>query len=138
MASESQPPGVQEGSSTPPPPVASKEDQKTAAALSNMDTNGEDASGSASRKEVDTEALGKAMQNLSTKNGAAPPAAAKKAVVKVAAADVTLLVRCVVEAFVALVRILSGVAGCDSHSVHYRISNILTKHNSCSGRAAGT
>jgi hypothetical protein len=87
MAEEKQPADVHEGSSTPPPPTGSKEDQRAAAALSNLDTNGEDDGNS--KKEVDTEALGKAMQNLGVKDGQKQES---KKVVKVNAADVTLLV----------------------------------------------
>jgi hypothetical protein len=91
MAEEKQPADVHEGSSTPPPPTGSKEDQKAAAALSNLDTTADD--DSTSKKDVDTEALGKAMKNLDVKDGQKKaPAQEPRKTVKVSPADVTLLV----------------------------------------------
>jgi hypothetical protein len=73
----------------PAPLPASAEDRKAAAALSSLDVRGEDEAAPA--KEVDADALGQAMKNLSVEEG---PKAEAKVVkkVKVDAADVGLLV----------------------------------------------
>jgi hypothetical protein len=89
MASEPNP--ADQESEIPPVP-ASAEDRKAAAALSNLETRGAD-DDAVAKRDVDTEALGKAMQNLdvSKKDGAtAEPAVKKK--IKVEAVDVALLV----------------------------------------------
>jgi hypothetical protein len=103
MASE--PPakaGPNEAEETAPVPT-SAEDRKAAEALSKLDARGDDES-AAPAKEVDADALGKAMKNLSVVEGSAEKdAGAKKEVekkkIKVDTADVTLLVcifaRCV-------------------------------------------
>jgi hypothetical protein len=65
------------------------EDRAQAGALSSLDVRGEDES--AVKKEVDTEALGKAMEKLDVKNEAKKKEEAKRAV-KVDAKDVNLLV----------------------------------------------
>jgi hypothetical protein len=98
MASE--PPskaGVNEAEETAPLPT-SAEDRKAAAALSKLDARGDDDSATAS-KEVDADALGKAMKNLSVGGGesdekgkAEAKEQANKVKVKVAPADVMLLV----------------------------------------------
>lgn len=66
---EPQPSNIHEGA-TEETPVAptSAEDRKTQAALSSLETRGEDDDAS-SKKDVDTEALGKAMKNLKVKEG---------------------------------------------------------------------
>ncbi|KAF2089203.1 hypothetical protein K490DRAFT_64413 [Saccharata proteae CBS 121410] len=83
---EPQPQGVHEGAEAPPAPT-SAEDRKTAAALSSLDAQNE--TETATKQEVDTEALGKAMDNLNVKE---EKKAETKKVVKVDAADVALLV----------------------------------------------
>lgn len=88
MAEEPQPAGVHEGAEQPPAP-ASAEDRKAQAAMSTMDAAQGDEEG-APKKNVDTEALGKAMKSLDVKDQNKKEEAKK--VVKVDAADVTLLV----------------------------------------------
>jgi hypothetical protein len=99
MASEpSAKAGPNEAEETAPLPT-SAEDRKAAAALSKLDTRGEDES-AAPAKEVDADALGKAMQNLSVAEGGEQADADRKKKtaeenkkkVKVDAVDVTLLV----------------------------------------------
>jgi hypothetical protein len=81
-----------------PPVPASAEDRKAAAALSKLDARGDDDVATPA-KEVDADALGKAMQNLSVGEGKGEKADAGKKVeeqkkkIKVDAADVALLVR---------------------------------------------
>jgi hypothetical protein len=65
------------------------EDRKAAEAMSKLEDRGDD--DGPARKEVDTEALGKAMKNLAIGAGAAKAAELKKKV-KVEAADVALVV----------------------------------------------
>jgi hypothetical protein len=98
MASE--PPsksGANEAEETAPLPT-SAEDRKAAAALSKLDARGDDDAADSASKEVDADALGKAMKNLSVGGGdgekgkAEAKEQANKVKVKVAAADVTLLV----------------------------------------------
>ncbi|KAK8165189.1 hypothetical protein IWX90DRAFT_156813 [Phyllosticta citrichinensis] len=89
MAEEPQPAGVHEGVQTPAAPVAA-EDRKAAAAMSNLDANQNDDEG-APKKDVDAEALGKAMKNLDVSDNTTPKNVVKK-VVKVDPADVALLV----------------------------------------------
>jgi hypothetical protein len=84
MASE--PVNANEQENETPNVPASAEDRKAAAALSNLDSRGTD--DDVVKKDVDTEALGKAMQNLDVK-GKGEEKAAK---IKVEAADVKLLV----------------------------------------------
>ncbi|KZF26186.1 hypothetical protein L228DRAFT_7186 [Xylona heveae TC161] len=80
----------------------SAEDRATAAAMSSLDTRGAEEESVAPSKQLDSEALGKAMKNLNVSGGAAPakatggaaataPPAEKKKAVKVDQADVTLL-----------------------------------------------
>ena len=89
MASEPQSSTVQEGADPENTPVPTNaEDRKTAAALSSLEGRPDEDEGK-SGKDVDTEALGKAMKNLDVKDG---KGAEKKKVVKVEAADVALLV----------------------------------------------
>ncbi|OJD36771.1 uncharacterized protein BKCO1_9000104 [Diplodia corticola] len=88
MAEEPQPAGVHEGAGQPPAP-ASAEDRKAQAAMSTLDAAQRDDDG-APKKNVDTEALGKAMKNLDVKDQNKPQEAKKT--VKVDPADVTLLV----------------------------------------------
>jgi hypothetical protein len=90
MAEELQPSGISEGAATPHAPTATAEDRKAAAALSSLDAPAQEDDASAGKK-VDSAALGEAMKNLSVEGKPAPE---KKKVVKVDAADVTLLVRC--------------------------------------------
>ncbi|KAL1303861.1 hypothetical protein AAFC00_000317 [Neodothiora populina] len=89
---EPQPTDIQEGDHVP-----SAEDRKAAAALSNLDANTE--SNNASRQ-ADTEALGRAMQDLNVRSDATAGAqqegvnsAVTRKVAKVDATDVTLLVQ---------------------------------------------
>lgn len=90
MAEEPQPPTVREGAEDPPALPANAEDRKAAAALSSLDARDEDES-TAKGKDVDTEALGKAMKSLDVKDsGKKAETPAKK--VKIEAADVSLLV----------------------------------------------
>lgn len=86
MASE--PPanaGPNEAEESAPLPT-SAEDRKAAAALSKLDENDDS---SAPAKEVDADALGKAMKNLNVKEGAGEETKKK---VKVDAVDIALLV----------------------------------------------
>jgi hypothetical protein len=89
MASEPQPSAVHEGADLDSEPVPTNaEDRKTAAALSSLE--GRDEDDSKTGKDVDTEALGKAMKNLDvSKDG---KTVEKKKVIKVEAVDVALLV----------------------------------------------
>lgn len=92
MAEEPQPPNVHEGASDPAPPEkTSAEDRKAAAALSSLDARGEDDDAPAGKKEVDTEALGKAMRGLNVKEEGKKEEVKRK-VVKVDQGDVALLV----------------------------------------------
>jgi hypothetical protein len=92
MASEPQPPTVHEGADPDSVPVPTNaEDRKTAAALSSL--SGRDDDDSKAGKEVDTEALGKAMKNLDvSKDGGGTAEKKKKKVIRVEAGDVALLV----------------------------------------------
>jgi hypothetical protein len=85
MAEEPQPSSLTEGATEESTQPTNAEDRKAAAALSSLDTHNEDDTG----KDVDTEALGKAMKNLDVKDAGKKAEAAK---VKIEAADVTLLV----------------------------------------------
>lgn len=99
---EAQPPTIVEGATTGdvddeiPVPAKSAEDRKAAAALSSLDAPREDES--TSTKDVDQEAVRKAMERLggaATTNGTVAKKDDKKVVkktVKVDPADVTLLV----------------------------------------------
>lgn len=89
MAEEPQPAGVHEGAEQPPAP-ASAEDRKAQAAMSTLDAAQREDDG-APKKNVDTEALGKAMKSLDVKDKSKTQEV-KKAV-KVDPADVALLVR---------------------------------------------
>lgn len=88
MAEEPQPAGVHEGAEQPLAP-ASAEDRKAQAAMSTLDAAQREDDG-APKKNVDTEALGKAMKNLDVKDQNKKQEVKK--VVKVDPADVTLLV----------------------------------------------
>lgn len=88
MAEEPQPAGVHEGAEQPPAP-ASAEDRKAQAAMSTLDAAQREDDG-APKKNVDTEALGKAMKSLDVKDKSKTQEV-KKAV-KVDPADVALLV----------------------------------------------
>lgn len=99
MAEEPQPSNIQEGADLEPVP-ANAEDRKAAQALSALDAKG-DEDASQPKKEVEIKALGEAMKNLEFAQGGASkkPASetkkeqeAPKKLVKVDAADVTLLV----------------------------------------------
>jgi hypothetical protein len=68
------------------------EDRKAAEAMSKLEDRGDDDGSPA--KEVDAEALGKAMKNLAIGAEAERAAELKKKKVKVEAADVTLVVSC--------------------------------------------
>jgi hypothetical protein len=85
MAEEPQPSSLAEGATEESTLPTNAEDRKAAAALSSLDTHNEDDTG----KDVDTEALGKAMKNLDVKDAAAKKSEVK---VKIEVADVTLLV----------------------------------------------
>ncbi|EKG15460.1 hypothetical protein MPH_07331 [Macrophomina phaseolina MS6] len=85
---EPQPAGVHEGAEQPPAP-ASAEDRKAQAAMSTLDAAQREDDG-APKKDVDAEALGKAMKSLDVKDQNKKQEA-KKAV-KVDPADVALLV----------------------------------------------
>jgi hypothetical protein len=87
---EPQPAAVREGAADAHAPTGTAEDRKAAAALSTLDTAADDA---AEKKEVDgkalyEKALGTAMQGLDVKDQKSD----EKKVVKIEAADVTLLV----------------------------------------------
>ncbi|KAI5370400.1 Putative nascent polypeptide-associated complex subunit alpha-like, UBA domain-containing protein [Septoria linicola] len=96
---EPQPSNVQEGADAPDVVPASKEDRKAAAALSSLDANPtEDGK---PKKETDLKALSEAMKNLDMTAAKPKPAGtsavakkeeAPKKLIKVDAADVTLLV----------------------------------------------
>jgi hypothetical protein len=88
MAEEPQPNALVEGATEESTLPTNAEDRKAAAALSSLDTHNEEDTG----KDVDTEALGKAMKNLDVKDGAKKAELAK---VKIDAGDVALLV-CIV------------------------------------------
>lgn len=104
---EPQPATIHEGDQTSALP-ANAEDRATAAAMSALDTRGED---EAAKKEVDTEALGKAMNNLGT--GDAPKKVEeKKKVVKVEPADVNLLVSCRPGGMKGGTRVMDGSISC--------------------------
>lgn len=99
MASEPQPSNVHEGADADGHPAPSNaEDRKAAAAMDKLDQRGagDDEEGG-SKKDVDAEALGKAMKNLDVKESAEKLAEKK---VKVEAVDVTLLVSALMEVFV--------------------------------------
>ena len=98
---EPQPPSVHEGADIDdeaPALPKSAEDRKAAAALSSVSARDDDSTEPA--KEVDQEALGRAMKNLDVSGGVKPATVAKedavrdkkKAAVKVDQADVALLV----------------------------------------------
>lgn len=96
---EPQPSNVQEGADAPDVVPASKEDRKAAAALSSLDANPtEDVK---PKKETDLKALSEAMKNLDMTAAKPKPTGAStvakkeeapKKLIKVDAADVTLLV----------------------------------------------
>jgi hypothetical protein len=86
---EPQPSNIQEGASDAPAPTGSAEDRKAAAALSSLDERDDADSG---KKNVDTTALGEAMKNLDVSEKKDTKEAVNKKVVKVDAADVSLLV----------------------------------------------
>ena len=99
MAEEPQPSNVQEGADPPDVIPASNEDRKAAAALSSLDVK-EDQDATPNKKEVDLKALGEAMKNLeltqgtgkkTTSSDATKKEEAPKKLVKVDAADVSLL-----------------------------------------------
>ena len=85
-------------SATPDPDAADQrlpanpEDRKAAAALSSLNNGDSADSGSNLPSTADQEALGNAMSRLDITGGQATAAAKKKAAVKVAAEDVSLLV----------------------------------------------
>lgn len=97
---EPQPPNVQEGADAPDVLPANAEDRKAAAALSSLDAKGADEDSGAAKKNVDLKALGEAMKSLEMGQAPKKPTAesavkkeeAPKKLVKVDAADVTLLV----------------------------------------------
>ncbi|KAF2751959.1 hypothetical protein M011DRAFT_10799 [Sporormia fimetaria CBS 119925] len=91
MAEEPQPSTVHEGASDPHAPTSTAEDRKAAAALSSLDAQDAKPVGD---KNVNTKALDEAMKNLSveSKAGSEKRTVSEKKTVKVAAADVTLLV----------------------------------------------
>lgn len=78
---------AQDGADETPPVPTNAEDRKTAAAMSNLEGRGDEDEGG---KEVDADALGKAMKNLNVKDEGAKKTEGKK--IKVEAADVSLLV----------------------------------------------
>lgn len=99
---EPQPSNVQEGADPPDVLPASKEDRKAAAALSSLDAK-EDQDATPNKKEVDLKALGEAMKNLELSQGTGKKTPsndpgkkeeAPKKLVKVDAADVSLLGMC--------------------------------------------
>ncbi|PVI00216.1 hypothetical protein DM02DRAFT_614552 [Periconia macrospinosa] len=86
MAEEPQPEALHEGAADPHAPTGTAEDRKAAAALSSLDAQDDDAAG---KKNVDSKALGEAMKGLSVKDKNGDE---KKKIVKIDAADVSLLV----------------------------------------------
>jgi hypothetical protein len=102
MASEPQPPTIHEGADPDSAPLPTNaEDRKTAAALSSLEKGrgDDDDDERKAGKEVDTEALGKAMQNLDVaKEGGTvdeedeEKTTRRKKAVRVEAGDVALLV----------------------------------------------
>ncbi|KAF2103065.1 hypothetical protein NA57DRAFT_72050 [Rhizodiscina lignyota] len=92
MAEEPQPSTVQEGATEDAPAVpASAEERKTAAALSKLEATGDD--NTAPKKDVDADAIAKAMQNLDVGDKAkAPEKKEEVKKVKIDATDVGLLV----------------------------------------------
>lgn len=91
MAEEPQPSNIQDGATEDAPAVpASGEERKTAAAMSKLEEKGDD--DATQRKDVDTEALGKAMKDLDVSEKA-PEQKTEVKKVKIEAVDVTLVVR---------------------------------------------
>jgi hypothetical protein len=88
MASDPLPSASNEAAEDPSLP-SNAEDRKAAEAMSKLEDRGDD--DGAARKEVDAEALGKAMKNLAIGTEGAKAAEVKKKV-KVEAADVALVV----------------------------------------------
>ncbi|KAF1838736.1 hypothetical protein BDW02DRAFT_626806 [Decorospora gaudefroyi] len=82
---EPQPSPIHEGATTPPAPTSTASDLKAQALLSALDAQ----EAESTKKEVDGQALDKAMKGLSVQN---KPAASERKNVKVEPADVTLLV----------------------------------------------
>jgi hypothetical protein len=82
---EPQPAEVQEGAADPHAPTGTAEDRKAAAALSTLDVQEEPGA----KKEIDPNALNKAMNGLDIKGKKSE----ENKTVKVEAADVNLLVR---------------------------------------------
>lgn len=92
---EEQPPEIHEGApvADEPAPTGTADDRKAAAALSSLDQRGDvDGDTASDKKDVDTEALGKAMKNLDGGGKKDDKSATVQKKVKVEAADVTLVV----------------------------------------------
>ena len=98
MASSPQPLNVREGAEAAevdenPALPANAEDRKAAEAMSSLERRGEDDDDTSKSRNVDTEALGKAMQNLGvTDDGSKGEKKPEEKKIKIDAADVTLLV----------------------------------------------
>lgn len=93
---EEQPAEIHEGApvADEPAPTGTADDRKAAAALSSLDQRGDvDGDTSSEKKDVDTEALGKAMKNLDGGAKKEDKSATVQKKVKLEAADVTLVVR---------------------------------------------
>ncbi len=98
MASSPQPSNIHEGAESaeadenPTVQPASAEDRKTAAALSALEARGGEDDDEKKSKDVDTDALGKAMKNLEVKGEGKQEVKKEEKKIKIDAADVGLLV----------------------------------------------
>ncbi|KAG5981914.1 hypothetical protein E4U55_002533 [Claviceps digitariae] len=88
--SEEQPATVHEGDTTGDVPAKSAEDRKAASALASLDAAGNEET--TNNKEVDREAVNKAMKSLGGSKSASAPKAAPSKNIKVDDADVAMLV----------------------------------------------
>ena len=97
MASSPQPADIREGAEvaeTDENPVlpANAEDRKAAEAMSSLERRGDDDEDSSKTKNVDTEALGKAMKDLGATEAGGSGAKSEEKKIKIDGSDVTLLV----------------------------------------------
>ena len=97
MASSPQPSDVREGAETAeaddnPALPANAEDRKAAEAMSSLERRGDDDEDNSKTKNVDTEALGKAMKNLGATEDGGGGVKNEEKKIKIDGSDVTLLV----------------------------------------------
>ena len=97
MASSPQPADVREGAEAAevdenPALPANAEDRKAAAAMSSLERRGDDDEDNSKTKNVDTEALGKAMKNLGATEDGGSGVKNEEKKVKIDGSDITLLV----------------------------------------------